>query len=280
MRYILPVLLVFSAAALAGDHAQTCTVDEALSNLRKGNERFVKGKPNVWDSGSAKREHLTAGQTPYACVITCSDSRVPPEQIFDAGLGELFVIRVAGNVASKEVVASADYAVGHLHCPVVIVMGHTNCGAVGAALSDSDFPEPLNTLIEEIRPSVEACESKGYGSENLYAGAIKENARNSAAALLSGSLSIEQAVADGECVVLSAVYDLATGAVQWQSQMGAAKIAQVEPKKEAKPKVTHEPKPAEPTHESVAKTEKKYTDTPADQTQSSRSSKRDSKYKH
>jgi carbonic anhydrase len=275
MRNILPILLIVYATAIAGDHSQTWTAEESLTKLRKGNERFINGKPNVWDSGSAKREQLTAGQTPFACVITCSDSRVPPEQIFDTGLGDLFVIRVAGNVASREVIASADYAVGHLHCPVVVVMGHTSCGAVGAALSENEFPEPLNTLVDEIRPAVAACEMKGYDDESLYDGAIKENAWISASALLSGSLSIEDAVAEGNCVVLSAVYDIATGVVNWQSQMGAATVAKAEVKKEVKPQVAVEEEPEKPKHKSVAKTEKKY-----DETHSSRSNTPTAKSKH
>ncbi len=277
----LVLLIVFSfTVAFASEETQTWTADQAMSKLQKGNERFVKGKPNVWDSGETKREHLAAGQTPYACIITCSDSRVPPEQIFDAGLGELFVIRVAGNVTSKEVVASADYAVGHLHCPVVVVMGHSKCGAVGAALAETDFPEPLNTLVKEIRPNVDACQAKGYGADDLYAGAIKENARAGASTLLAGSLSIEQAVADGKCVVLSSVYDIETGEVSWQSQMGAVVLKQVEP---APAPVAEAPKlaPTESAHkgESVAKTEKAASST-SEHSQATRKTTGSSKQKH
>ncbi len=272
MRVVISLLIAFTAS-IAGDHTQVWSVDQAMTKLQNGNQRFVIGKPNVWDSGSARRETLTAGQTPYACVITCADSRVPPEQIFDSGLGELFVIRVAGNVTPVEVLASADYAVGHFGCPVVVVMGHTKCGAVSAALSDTDFPEPLNTLVNEIRPSVDACLSKGYTDDEIYDGAIKENARAGAASLISGSRSIEQAVAAGNCVVLSAVYDMGTGAVIWQSQTGA--VAFNRPVATPAKHVAEAPAPKQPlderSHKSVAKTEKSYTDdSSSDKTQSNR----------
>lgn len=280
MLRILVSIIVVCGVVFANDDALTWTIDQAMTNLQKGNERFVKGKPKVWDSGAAKREHLAAGQTPYACIISCSDSRVPPEQIFDAGLGELFVIRVAGNVTPKEVLASADYAVGHLHCPIVLVMGHTKCGAVGAALSESDFPEPLNTLVNEIRPSVEACQSKGYGTDDLYSGVIKENARNGASTLISGSLAIEQAISEGMCVVLSAVYDIETGKVSWQSQLSAVAMQKTDP--ESHP-VTETPKAEvskpDPSHKSVAKTERKDDKDSSEQSQANRKNN-GSKYKH
>jgi len=260
------LVLLLSVAVTANEKAATHTTNQSLAKLRDGNERYVKGQPARWNSGEAKRQELSAGQSPYACIITCADSRVPPEQIFDAGLGELFVIRVAGNVTPPEVIASADYAVGHLHCPVVVVMGHTKCGAVAAALTATELSEPLKTLIDEIRPSVEACENKGYDEESLYAGAIKENARAGASSLLSGSRHIEEAVAEGQCSVLSAVYDIETGRVEWQSQMSS--IAWNTPEKHSAPEahVEHESSTAsEPqgthqqaTRQSVSSTKKRH----------------------
>ncbi len=222
MKIITLVLwLIWGAAGFAAEPSKTWTVDQSLARLRDGNARFVSGNPDRWDSGENRRREAAGGQTPYACIVTCSDSRVPPEQIFDAGLGDLFVIRVAGNVTSPEIVASADYAVDHLSCPVIVVMGHSNCGAVSAALAETAYPEPVNSLIEHIRPSVSACEAKGYDGSSLYDGVIRENARVGAMSLLSGSRAIEEAVTRGRCIVLSAVYDLASGVVHWQSQVAA-----------------------------------------------------------
>lgn len=265
MKYVYLLVLLLSTAVTASEKSAPYTPSQSLAKLRDGNDRFVKGQPARWNSGDARRQELSASQSPYACIITCSDSRVPPEQIFDAGLGELFVIRVAGNVTPPEVIASADYAVGHLHCPVVVVMGHTKCGAVAAALTATELSEPLKTLVEEIRPSVEACESKGYDEESLYAGAIKENARTGANSMLSGSRHIEEAVAEGHCVVLSAVYDIETGSVEWQSQMTNiawnAKSAQTAPTAE----LEHESTTSEPqnthqqtTRQSVSSTKKRH----------------------
>ncbi|MCB9365934.1 MAG: carbonic anhydrase [Calditrichaeota bacterium] len=253
-KLIIACGLLFAITAHASDSGPVWTAEKSMRLLRDGNARFVSGKPNRWNSGEKRRQELTGGQTPYACIIACADSRVPPEQIFDCGLGELFVIRVAGNVTPVEVVASADYAVGHLHCPVVVVMGHTRCGAVGAALSDSDFLEPLKSLIGEIEPSVAACESKGYEAEALYDGAIRENARNGAMSLLAGSRAIDEAVAAGECVVLSAVYDIESGEVNWLSQVTAP---QEEPAKslhaESKPTEHKEQTAEHPVQEATRK---------------------------
>jgi len=217
------IILLFAGAliAQASEQSKNLTAEQAIQKLQKGNERFVKDKPRAWSSDAEAREKLAAGQSPYACIVSCADSRVPPEQIFDTGLGELFVVRVAGNVTPREVVASVDYAVGHLGCPVVVVMGHTKCGAVAAALSESEFDEPLNSLVAEIRPVVDACHEKGYNEGDLYEGAIKENARSGASKLIAGSRAVEDAVAEGNCVVLSAVYDISTGEVHWQSQFSA-----------------------------------------------------------
>lgn len=243
----LTLCLIWGAVGLSAERNQTWTVDQSLARLRDGNDRFVNGKPSRRDSGEHRRREVSGGQTPYACIITCSDSRVPPEQIFDAGLGDLFVIRVAGNVTSREIVASADYAVDHLSCPVIVVMGHSNCGAVGAALAETAYPEPVNSLIEHIRPSVSACEAKGYDGSSLYDGVIRENARVGAMSLLSGSRAIEEAVTCGRCIVLSAVYDITSGVVHWQSQVAAPTQEAVQ----AEQLMNKNSKPSEPAPEPV-----------------------------
>src|SRR5205085_10520354 len=120
------------------------------SLLKEGNGRFAAGKLAVKDVGAQRRATLAKGQHPFAVVLACADSRVPPELVFDQGLGELFVLRVAGNLADPFVLGSIEYAVEHLHTPLIVVLGHENCGAVAAALTKAAFPGNLGTLVKEV----------------------------------------------------------------------------------------------------------------------------------
>ena len=138
------------------------TPQEALDRLKAGNARFVAGRMTHPDENLARLNELRGGQHPFAAVVGCSDSRVPPELLFDEGFGDLFVIRVAGNVYAGDVAASVEYAVEHLHVPLVIVLGHENCGAVGAAFTGAVEPEPelahlLSTLGSQAHVSECDC---------------------------------------------------------------------------------------------------------------------------
>ncbi len=134
------------------------TPQEAIERLMAGNERFATGQPHNPRRDPVHRKGLLSGQAPYAAIHACGDSRVPPEILFDAGLGELFVTRVAGNVLGPQVVGSVEYAVGHLHVPLVVVLGHSSCGAVAATIStlESGGPAPgsLDDLVRAIAPAV------------------------------------------------------------------------------------------------------------------------------
>jgi len=147
------------------------------------------------------------GQKPYAVIVTCSDSRVPPEHIFSAGLGELFVIRTAGNVVGDFERGTVEYAVGHLGVKLVVVMGHTHCGAVGAALHAhaEDAPESLAVLVEEIADAI--------GSERDELTACKLNVRNSVDRLLESTLLTELSEAR-ELMIVPAIYDISSGKVE------------------------------------------------------------------
>ena len=131
--------------------------DEALTSLKAGNERFVADKLDGKLQDSSRREELTAGQAPYAIILSCADSRVVPEFTFDTGLGELFVLRVAGNVANTSTIASIEYAVAHLGCNLIVVLGHQSCGAVTAALAGGDNGYNLNHLVAHIVPAIDSC---------------------------------------------------------------------------------------------------------------------------
>jgi carbonic anhydrase len=193
--------------------------EAALLKLQDGNAHFVAGQSSVQCATASVRESLVEGQHPFACVVTCSDSRVPPELLFDQSLGQLFVVRVAGNVISPEVVGSVEYAVEHLHTPLVVVLGHSGCGAVSAALGDTPPEGAVNTLLNRIRPAIEAVKGKGYPESELAAATVREHARRGAEELIDDSRALDDAVAHGELMVLSAVYDLHSGEVAWQTQL-------------------------------------------------------------
>ncbi len=132
------------------------TGDEALAKLLEGNARYVEQARLNPNQSDERRDSLIGGQSPYAIILGCSDSRVPPEIIFDQGLGDLFVIRVAGNVVDDIVLASIEYAAEHLHSPLLMVLGHTNCGAVGAALQDDELDGHLPSIAQAIEEAVES----------------------------------------------------------------------------------------------------------------------------
>jgi len=217
-------LLMFAVIGARAESEVTVSRDQALARLRDGNARFVAGEPQAWNCGQERRQELaTAGQQPIACIVTCSDARVSPEILFDQSLGDLFVVRLAGNVVTTEVSASVEYAVEYLQVPVVVVLGHTQCGAVRAALDASDSQAgPMSTLISRLRPAIESVKAKGFSEGEVYSAAINENARLGAEELLRDSRTIEEAVSSGRVTLLSAVYDLTGGTVHWQMQLMAA----------------------------------------------------------
>ncbi len=139
----------------AADNGTTINADEALHLLLAGNERFAAGKPEHPHTDLSRVESTAKnGQAPFAAVLSCADSRVPVETVFDRGVGDLFVVRVAGNVADSGTLASVEYAAEHLHTPLVVVMGHTQCGAVKAAVDNAQLDGSLPALIDLIRPAV------------------------------------------------------------------------------------------------------------------------------
>src|SRR5215469_7214849 len=131
------------------------SADQALAKLMEGNKRYSSNKEQHPDESLARRRELQQSQQPFAVILSCADSRVPPELIFDQGLGDLFVIRVAGNIAADDDLASIEYSVEHLHTKLVLVLAHEKCGAVTAAIEGGKAPGHLKTLVSAIQPSVE-----------------------------------------------------------------------------------------------------------------------------
>jgi len=172
-----------------------------------GNERFATGRPESPRRGLERVRALVSGQVPYAAILGCADSRVPPEIVFDEGLGDVFTVRVAGHVATPGAIASLEYAVAVLGAPVVLVLGHRFCAAVAAAIEGEPVPGRISTLLDHISPPVPG------GA--VIDDAVIANARHQAHVLQTSSPVIQAAVAARSVVVRSAIYDLADGRVRF-----------------------------------------------------------------
>lgn len=179
--------------------------DESLTRLMDGNARFVSGEAEAPRRSLDRVRELSSGQQPYAAILGCADSRVPVEILFDEGFGDLFTVRVAGNVATPEEIASLEYAVAVLGSSVVIVLGHTACGAVTAAVEGKAVPGQISALFQHIAPTLPA------GS--TVEAAIEENVRHQVSVLRTASPVIREAEASGAVAVRGAVYSLSDGRV-------------------------------------------------------------------
>lgn len=188
------------------------SADQVWADLVAGNKRFVAGKTRSYDV-VALRAKLASGQQPHVIVLSCSDSRVSPELVFDQSLGDLFVIRTAGNVADPVGLGSIEYAVDHIHSPVLVVLGHQKCGAVTAACSGDKMPSHnLDAIVDKIGPAVTLA--KAYAKpDDLIESAVKENVHQSAKDLLTNSEIVRNAVKNGKLTVIEAEYQLSSGEV-------------------------------------------------------------------
>ncbi|MDR3553763.1 MAG: carbonic anhydrase [Syntrophobacteraceae bacterium] len=219
----LPVVafLLATTVALAFEAAPGVGPDAALQRLLEGNRSFVANRLTIKESSApAKRLALASGQHPYAVILSCSDSRVPPEIIFNKGLGELFVVRDAGNVVDPLILGSIEYAVEHLGSSLIMVLGHSRCGAVKAALDATGHEDPnVGAIIKRIAPAVQLArkEIKGKDKSGLYESAIDFNIKLSAQALLSESPIIRSLVDSGKVRIVCAEYDVQDGTVKTMS---------------------------------------------------------------
>ncbi len=206
------------AADHAAEHAAVRgrTADESLAALKKGNARFTSGKSAHPNGSAERRKKIAASQHPKAVVLGCADSRVPPELVFDEGLGDLFVVRVAGNVADPVNVGSVEYAAEHLGVPLVVVLGHHDCGAVKAtAEADGKAEGNIGAIVSEIAPSVEQARA-APAKEGLVNDAVHANARRTAAALTERSPLLKRLLEERKLRIVVAVYDLASGKVEFE----------------------------------------------------------------
>lgn len=187
--------------------------NEAVQLLAEGNKRFTTGNVAVKDIGKARRENLsTKGQKPFAVVVCCSDSRVPPELLFDQALGDIFVVRTAGNVVDEIAVGSVEYAVEHLGTPLVVVLGHEKCGAVKATVDGGEAPGSISAIVSKIAPSVQKAQDAGAKGNDLHEAACIENIKTTIADLEKSPI-IKHFLKDGLLKVVGAKYHLVSGEV-------------------------------------------------------------------
>ena len=196
------------------------TAAEALDRLKKGNVRFMNGETNHKLLTHQQRAEMAEHQDPFAIVLGCSDSRVPAEMVFDQGLGDLFVIRVAGNIVAPSQVGSVEFAADSFHCPLVIVLGHSHCGAIESTIEVLRNPEMsssanLMSIVNRVRPSVEILMQTELKDdlEKLSHHAVRSNVFASVNQLRHGSAVLESLIAKGKLKVVGAEYSLETGGV-------------------------------------------------------------------
>ena len=212
-KLALTAAIAMSSWAMAADSTvPAVSADEALNRLKAGNERFANNKVSAGKPVAARRAETAQAQHPFAIIVGCADSRTAPEIIFDQNIGDLFVIRTAGNLVDDYALGSIEYAVEHLGTRLIVVLGHQRCGAVTAALSGGSAPGHINSLVRDIQPAVAA--SRGKEGDALT-NAIHENDAEVAAKIRKeaelGELAAQVRVVEG-------YYDLDTGKVEWTAK--------------------------------------------------------------
>jgi carbonic anhydrase len=212
---VVPLFLLAGTLAfwsLAAPQAEANDVVSPLARLREGNERFAAGELARAHQTLERRSEVARGQHPLAVIVGCADSRVPPELVFDQGLGDLFVVRCAGNVLGDAALGSIEYAVEHLGCELVVVLGHERCGAVEAVLKGGALPGHLAAFVPAIQPSATAA--KKLGGDALDQ-AVRLNALRIATELRVSEPLLAEHVHGGSLTVVAARYDLDTGEIEW-----------------------------------------------------------------
>jgi len=174
----------------------------SLQYLKDGNQRYVVNQTIVRDTNVKDRVALKSGQNPFAVIVTCADSRVAPEIYFDQKLGDIFVIRNAGNITDATALGSIEYAVEHLHVPLVVVVGHSACGAVTGAFSGGEFPKNLNTILDAIKASIKNSQDLDHAIRANIEGAVKQ-------------VEYNEVVHETKAVAVGAHYNIETGEVSW-----------------------------------------------------------------
>lgn len=208
--YVSFTVFVFQATVAYSGESAVFSNERFVQKLIDGNKRYVDGKPSHPNQTLERRGHVAKGQHPFAVVVSCSDSRVPPEIVFDQGIGDLFVVRVAGNIVDDAGLGSIEYAAEHLHVSLIVVLGHERCGAVEAVVKGGEAPGHIESLVEAIRPAVE--KAKGEPGD-LAENAMRTNVKMVVGHLKASKPILEHLVHNGTLLVVGARYDLDDGMV-------------------------------------------------------------------
>ncbi len=218
-----PIAYLVVAASLIGANAGQCAPDSSpsqasLTKLKDGNMRYMSGKSSVPRVDSTRREETANnGQKPIATILGCSDARVPPEIVFDQKFGNLFVIRVAGNVTGTSEIASAEYGVQYLGTPLLVVLGHSACGAVQAAVEKTPLDGKLPKLVELISPAVDKARKNNPKAKDtqLMEASVEENVRHQITELTTHSDVLKKSIDNKKVKIVGAIRDIQTGKVRW-----------------------------------------------------------------
>jgi carbonic anhydrase len=214
MKYFaIGILFVIGVTVTSADELNV-TPDSVIAELKTGNAHHVRHQYQHPHDTLARQRELVAGQHPHAEILSCADSRVPPEIIFDQGLGDLFVVRVAGNVATDIEIGSLEYGAEHLHIPLLVVLGHESCGAVTAAVQGGNAEGHIAALISVLKPAVDM--SRGMPGDPV-ANAVRSNIQMVVKQLRSSTPVLSELVAHGKLKIVGGVYSLETGEVTWLS---------------------------------------------------------------
>ena len=205
------LIIVVTNGLVFAQAGSTVSAEEALKRLKAGNERFVKGKYKPVDHSSDRIE-WSKTQEPYAIILSCSDSRVPPEIVFDEAIGRLFIIRLAGNIVDSAVLGSVEYAAAVLHAKLVVILGHESCGAVKAAMSGGNLPANIASVTSKIKPALKPNITLDE--------AIDDNVLFQMKRAIDESPVLKEMVENKSIAIVGGVYDFKTGKIDW---LGAAK---------------------------------------------------------
>jgi carbonic anhydrase len=216
--FLFTVALVLPTMTQAADGGATLTPQQVLDQLKEGNARYVEGKSLHPNLDSARREATVKdGQHPMVTILSCSDSRVPVELVFDQGIGDVFVIRVAGNVCNVDEMGSIEYGVDHVGTPLLVILGHSNCGAVTAAATNAKLHGSIVPVVASIQPAVVRAQKEHpeLHGKDLVPAAVEANVWHSIDELFEKSEIVRERVQDGKLKVVGALYDVKSGEIHW-----------------------------------------------------------------
>lgn len=211
--FSLALVLSLSSNISFANNNDNLSAEKAIKKLMQGNERFVKLKEKHPDVSKKRRHEMLKGQHPFVVILSCSDSRVPPELIFDQGLGDIFEIRNAGNVLDEHVIGSIEYAVMHCGVRLIVIMGHQDCGAIAATLSGKSETKYIKSLEDSIQPAVEDCQKQGLevNSDNV----VKAHVMQDIEELMTQDTDLVKYMKKNKVQIIPAYYHLDTGKVDF-----------------------------------------------------------------